>query len=131
MFGSKVLIVDDDPELVALVSTWLRKEGLDTCNASDGVGALMQVRKEQPDLIILDLGLPAGDGMVTLERLKRSSASSGIPVLVLSAQPAAEAEKRALEAGAHTYLEKRGNRADFIAAVNAALDHDAAPDSFA
>lgn len=130
MLGSKVLIVDDDPELVTLVSTWLRKEGLDTCTASDGVSCLMQVRKEQPHLIVLDLGLPAGDGMITLERLKRSVHSSGVPVLVLSAKPAAEAEQRALAAGAHSYLEKRGKRADFVAAVRSALETEAAADSF-
>ena len=131
MPGSKVLIVDDDPELVALISSWLKREGMETCFAADGASCLMQARKQQPDLIVLDLGLPAGDGMTALARLKKNVNTSQVPVVVLSARSADTSSRAALDAGAHAYLEKTGTREQFLETVRGVLSEENIADSFA
>lgn len=123
MFGAKVLIVDDDPELVALVSNWLRKEGFETCSAGDGASCIAQARSQKPDVIVLDIGLPAGDGLTALGRLKKNMHTAGIPVVVLSAKSAEEASASAISAGAVGYVEKTGSRAQFVDVVRAAMEN--------
>jgi len=99
MEKSKILIVDDDPDLRLALKVRLRANHYDTVHASDGYSAIAVAQREQPNLIILDLGLPAGDGFVVLQRLQDSDALSNIPVIVLSARDAQANEQRALQAG--------------------------------
>ena len=131
MIGTKVLIVDDDRELVALVARWLRQEGIETCAASDTIQGQMQARKERPDLILLDIGLPGGDGFVALDRLQKNVHTAGVPVLVLSAKSADEAAAKALAAGACAYVEKAAGRTELIAAIRNALEPEAVADAIA
>ena len=69
----KILIVDDDPELRRGLNLRLRANHYDTAYATDGVSAMAMAQKEKPDLIILDIGLPAGDGYVVLDRLQENA----------------------------------------------------------
>src|SRR5208283_3913106 len=82
----KILVVDDDPDLVRALRLRLRANNYDVTTASDGYSAIASAQKEHPALIILDLGLPVGDGFVVLDRLQNSDALSGVPVIVLSAR---------------------------------------------
>ncbi|HEV7220942.1 MAG TPA: response regulator [Terriglobales bacterium] len=82
----KILIVDDDPELRRGLNLRLRANHYDTAYATDGVSAMAMAQKEKPDLIILDIGLPAGDGYVVLDRLQENASLSCIPVIVLTAR---------------------------------------------
>lgn len=82
----KILIVDDDPDLRIALKLRLRANDYDTINAVDGYSAITQAHKQKPDLIILDLGLPAGDGFVVLDRLHRNPELADIPVIVLTAR---------------------------------------------
>ena len=82
----KILVVDDDPDLVRAMRLRLRANNYDVTTASDGYGAIASAQKERPALIILDLGLPVGDGFVVLDRLQNSDTLSGVPVIVLSAR---------------------------------------------
>src|ERR1700685_3022496 len=84
--SSKILIIDDDPDLRQGLKLRLRANHYDTVHAVDGDSALTQAHKEQPDLIILDLGLPAGDGFVVLDRLHNDDRLCDIPVIVLTAR---------------------------------------------
>ncbi len=86
----KILIVDDDPDLRQALRLRLRANHYDTINAADGYSAIAQAYKEHPDLIILDLGLPAGDGFVVLDRLQRDDKLSNIPVIVSNGSRSAE-----------------------------------------
>jgi DNA-binding response OmpR family regulator len=72
MANSKIMIVDDDPDLRQALWLRLRANHYDTVNVVDGYSAIAQAYKEQPDLIILDLGLPAGDGFVVLDVCARN-----------------------------------------------------------
>ena len=79
----KILIVDDDADLRAALNIRLRANGYEVAFAADALSAVAQARKLTPDLILLDLGLPAGDGFSVLERLKANDSLSLIPVIVV------------------------------------------------
>lgn len=118
----KVLVVDDDPDMLRLLSAKLKKNGYQVAFASDGISCMSEVRKQEPDLIVLDLGMPAGDGFKTLERLKSRVAFSAIPVVVLTAREASEVKQKALNAGASAFFEKTTNKDELLAAVWRLLD---------
>lgn len=120
--SKKILIVDDDPDMLRLMSVKLKKNGYEVVVAGDGVACMSMVRKETPDLIVLDLGLPAGDGFKTLERLKSLVPFSSIPVIVLTARDAAEAKDKALNAGASAFFEKTASKDEVMDAVWRLLD---------
>ena len=91
MANSKIMIVDDDPDLRQALRLRLRANQYETVNAVDGYSAIAMAYKERPDLIILDLGLPAGDGFVVLDRLQKDDKLSAIPVIVLDgARPSSQ-----------------------------------------
>src|SRR6187455_1944034 len=82
--ATRILIVDDQ-DIRKLLGHRLKADGFEPIFAGDAISAVNQARKEQPDLILLDLMLPAGDGYVVMERLKAMPALEGIPVIVISA----------------------------------------------
>jgi DNA-binding response OmpR family regulator len=94
MENHKILIVDDDPDLRQALRLRLRANQYDAVNAGDGYFAIAVAYKQRPDLIILDLGLPAGDGFVVLDRLQRDDRLSKIPVIVLTARDPQSSEKK-------------------------------------
>jgi DNA-binding response OmpR family regulator len=106
MGQKKILVVDDDPEIRLGLQLRLTANHYDVIFAGDGVASIAEARKHMPDLMILDLGLPAGDGFSVLERLKVNESLSSIPVIVLSGRDRVGNWDRALKAGAKTFLQK-------------------------
>src|SRR5260221_12804480 len=100
MSRAKIMVLDDDPDLRQVVSLLLRANNFDTVNACDGYSAIALAQKERPHLIILDLGLPAGDGFAVLKNLQEYPALSVIPVIVLTARDPEVNEKHTPETGA-------------------------------
>jgi diguanylate cyclase (GGDEF)-like protein len=82
--GSRILIVEDDPSLASVLANTLREEGYRVESASDGPTGLRQARQEVPDLVLLDVKLPGFDGFDTAARLRRGTATRGVPILFLS-----------------------------------------------
>lgn len=123
MATQKILIVDDDPDLRQALRVRLRANRYDTVNAGDGYSAIAQAYKERPDLIILDLGLPAGDGFVVLDRLQRDDKLSTIPVIVLTARDPQNNEERALQSGASAFFQKPADNAELLEVIRATLAH--------
>jgi DNA-binding response OmpR family regulator len=121
MTNSKILIVDDDPDLRQALRLRLRANHYDTVNAGDGYSAIAMAYKERPDLIILDLGLPAGDGFVVLDRLQKDDKLSSIPVIVLTARDPEGSERRALQAGAAAFFQKPADNAELLDVIRATL----------
>ena len=121
MSDRKILIIDDDSDIRLGLNIRLRASGYSTAFASDGAGSIGMARKEKPALILLDLGLPAGDGFQVLERLKINNELSHIPVIVLSARDADVNERRSLKAGAYAYLEKPVDDEDLLETIASAL----------
>jgi CheY-like chemotaxis protein len=108
MSNKKILIVEDDADVRLGYQVLLKANGYDTFFAADSITAISEARKQMPDLIILDLGLPAGDGHVVLERLRGSVNMDlgGIPVVVVSGRDLRGNKERALKAGAKAFLQK-------------------------
>jgi DNA-binding response OmpR family regulator len=121
MGNKKILIVDDDPDIREGMQVRLNYSGYDTCFAIDALSCVDAAHKEKPDLIILDLGLPKGDGFVVIEQLKRHPTLSVIPIVVVSARDARSNQERAAKAGATAYLQKPVNNAEFLAVIRKAL----------
>jgi DNA-binding response OmpR family regulator len=121
MKNQKILIVDDDPDLRQALKLRLRANHYDTVHAVDGYSAVAIAYKEHPNLIILDLGLPAGDGFVVLDRLQADDKLSTIPVIVLTARDAQSSERRALQAGAAAFFQKPADNAELLAVIRATL----------
>ena len=117
----KILIVDDDANLRRALKIRLRANHYDTVQASDGYSAIAVAQKEQPNLIILDLGLPAGDGFVVLERLRDSDSLSSIPVIVLTARDPQSNKQQTLQAGATAFFQKPVDNSELLAVIRESL----------
>ena len=102
----KILVVDDDSELVALLNFNLRKAGFAVGTARDGVEALKKARSIHPDLILLDLMLPEMDGFAVCEILRRDPSTSSIPILILTALTSQLGRLAGFDCGATDYLTK-------------------------
>src|SRR3984893_16090104 len=106
MTQKTILIVDDDPDIRLSLHLRLKANHYNVIFAGDGMAAIAEARKHTPDLIILDLGLPAGDGFSVMERLKANDSLSSIPVIVVSARNRDANVDRAMQAGAKAFLQK-------------------------
>ena len=117
----KILLVDDDPDLLRALRLRLRANNYEVTTASDGYAAIAAAQKERPALIILDLGLPVGDGFVVLDRLQNSDALAGIPVIVLSARDPQNNEEKALKAGAAAFFQKPADNDELLSVIRVSL----------
>ena len=115
MPNKKILIIEDDPDVRLGYNVLLKAHGYDTCFAPDSLAAMSEARKHKPDAIILDLGLPAGDGFVVLDRFRTHTYLSLVPVIVVSGRDVHISKPRALKAGARAYLQKPWNDKELLA----------------
>lgn len=120
----KVLIVDDDRDFVLGLGLRLRAQGFDVATALDAIGAVSMARKESPDIILLDYGLPGGNGLTVLERLKSLMLIS--PTIVLSASEISDLPKQMKRAGAFAFLRKPIDNAMLLSTIHRALGRMAA-----
>jgi DNA-binding response OmpR family regulator len=125
MGNKKILIVDDDPDVRQGLNVRLKANHYDTFFAGDALSSMTEARKHEPDLIILDLGLPAGDGFLVMERLKAIPALAVIPIIVVSARDVLANKERALKAGAKAYLQKPVDNAELLKVIRRALGEPA------
>ena len=114
----RILVVDDEPNILATLAPLLRSRGYDVTTAMNGRGALEAVERDNPDLIVLDLGLPDMDG-VDVCRLVRDGRAT--PIIVLSARGAEDDKVRALDSGADDYVTKPFGVEELLARVRVAL----------
>jgi DNA-binding response OmpR family regulator len=123
--NKKILIVDDDMDVRRGLHIRLKANHYDASFAVDGLTSISEAKKHQPDLIILDLGLPAGDGFVVLERLRADDSLNLIPVIVVSGRDRLADKERALKAGAKAFLEKPLENEELLAVIRHALGETA------
>jgi DNA-binding response OmpR family regulator len=121
MNKAKILIIDDDNNLRRALHIRLKAAGYETAFAVDGLTAMNIALKEAPDLVLLDLGLPAGDGFVVMERFQKHTKLSCIPIIVLTARVARGNQERALAAGACAFFQKPVDHEALLAAIAQAL----------
>lgn len=121
MNRKKILIVEDDRDLVNSLSIRLRANHYDTVAAYDGDCAVDVARREMPDLILLDLGLPGCDGYAVMTNMKAFAELAGIPVIILTAREKMRDKLRAMDSGALYFIEKPFDNEDLLAVISSAL----------
>jgi len=134
--ADRILVVDDEPEIVALVTYHLAKTGYRISTASSGQDALDMARRDRPSLIVLDLMLPGMSGFDVLEQLRSDDATRDVAVLMLTARREEPDRIRGLSLGADDYLTKPFSPQELVLRVGAILRRSSATpttssDSFA
>jgi two-component system KDP operon response regulator KdpE len=124
--GAHVLVVDDDPQILRALRTNLAAHGYRVVAAQNGNEALEAYRRQRPDLIVLDLGLPDVDGLEVIRRVREHDAT---PIVVLSARETERDKVAALDLGADDYLTKPFGADELLARIRVALRHAAHPAS--
>ncbi len=118
MSNVKILVVDDEPSILNLVTSYLRKEGYEVFTASDGPSGLKAAQVYKPDLVVLDIMLPGMDGIELLTRLRRAS---DVYVIMLTAKTEETDKIIGLSVGADDYVTKPFSPRELVARVKAAL----------
>lgn len=116
----RILIVDDEPQILRFLRTSLPPHGYACVEAATGEQAIKSFARERPDAIILDLGLPGQDGFAVIQAIRVGALT---PIIVLSARGDVEGKVRALELGADDYVTKPFDMAELLARLKAALRH--------
>ena len=129
MTKTKILVVDDEADIVELVAFNLRQEGFEVITAANGWEAVQKARSDLPDLILLDLMLPELDGFAVCELLCRLPATAAIPVIMLTAWTSDQARVLGLELGADDYVTKPFSPRELMLRVQRVLERvkDSAP----
>jgi len=117
----RILVVDDEPEIVKTVGLRLKASGYEVLTAGDGIQATSIAMHDHPDVIILDIGMPAGDGHLVAKRL-RDSVKSMIPIIFLTAHTSKEDYEKAFEEGVAKYITKPFRPEELLAAVEELME---------
>ncbi|MBI2433324.1 MAG: response regulator [Candidatus Hydrogenedentes bacterium] len=117
MANPKILVVDDEPDVVSLIETTLRADGFEVVKAYDGIGALDLVTSERPDLILLDIMMPMMSGYEVCEQVKANPETQHIPVVCLSSAHTPDARAQSIRVGAATLVTKPFFPAELVAQI--------------
>jgi DNA-binding response OmpR family regulator len=117
MSNKKILVIEDDADVRLGYNVLLKANHYDTFFAADAMGAIVEARKCMPDVIVLDLGLPAGDGFVVLERLRANMQLQMVPVIVVSGRDLPVNKERVLLLGAKAFIQKPWNDNELLALI--------------
>jgi CheY-like chemotaxis protein len=121
MDSTRILVVDDNPDIRKGLGLRLRASGYEVLFAVDAVSATAALVTEKPNLVILDLGLPGGEGFVVMERLQKNDRLASIPVIVLTGREATDNRDRAMQAGAVAFFQKPVEDSKLLSAIDKAL----------
>lgn len=124
MPGKKILVVDDEPDLLRLLEFLLRNEGYEVVCAQDGTSALEMAKTQKPDIILLDVVLPDMDGREVCRRLRSSPDTSATPIWMLSARTQEPDIKQSLQAGADKHVAKPFKPRDIVVSIRKTLSDD-------
>ncbi len=114
----KILVIDDEQDILRLLERILTAEGFQVRLASDGVYGVSILREEVPDLVILDIMMPGPDGLLVLDRIREYS---NAPVIMLTGKRDEETLKKAIELGADDFVRKPFRPAELVARINSKL----------
>lgn len=118
MTSKRILIVEDDSDTRLAYHIFLRVKQYDTFFAKDPLSCLWEAHKNRPELILMDIGLEAGDGFRAMEQLKAAVHLADIPVIVVSGGDARLLESRALQSGAKAYFQKPVDQAQLLKTIS-------------
>ncbi len=122
--AKKILIVDDDKQIVSLLASRLKAQKYEIVVAYDGVQAVAKAFSEKPDLILLDMKMPGGDGLQVIENLKSSADTALIPIIVVTAFPSQEMRQKSKEMGALDLIAKPFEAQDMLSRIKEALGEE-------
>lgn len=117
----KIMILEDDKQITTALRLRLRKAGFEVCTAEDAVVAARVAVKEDPDLAILDISVPGGNGFIVAERLQQLDSTAGIPMIFLTASRQPGLADRAAEQGASAFLLKPYDFDELLSHIESAL----------
>jgi two-component system alkaline phosphatase synthesis response regulator PhoP len=117
MLKRKVLVVDDEKDIVKCLSMRLEKSEYEVLTAHDGFQATKKAMSENPDLIILDIGMPSGNGHEVVRCLRAEESTCRIPIIFLTAHTSEEDYRKAVESGVERYITKPFRAESLMAAV--------------
>ena len=117
----RVLVVDDDPEIVTFLATLLELEGIESTVATSAAAALEKLEQGVPNLVLLDIAMPDRDGLDLCRALKKDPRTREVPVFVVSARPGKDVVERALAAGAEEFIRKPFENQELIARIRVRL----------
>jgi two-component system phosphate regulon response regulator PhoB len=127
---TKILVIDDEKDIVALLRYHLDKAGFHCLEAMDGATALRLIREQHPDLLLLDLMLPGMDGLEICRQLRQDAATARLPILMLTAKAEEVDRVVGLEVGADDYVVKPFSPRELIARIKAILRRAQEPSDF-
>jgi putative two-component system response regulator len=116
-----VLLVDDDNIFLLSIGVRLKSMGYTVCTAKDAASAISVARKNDPDVIVLDVSLPAGDGFLVAERLRNLMVSAATPIIIITASEKPELRQRAMNLGAVGFMKKPFDATTLADAIESAL----------
>lgn len=120
--GKRILVVDDESNIVQMLETRLKAKGFEVISAATGEEALSRVKKDHPDLVILDVMMPPPNGFQVCRTLKDDSDLKKIPIILLTAKSTESDKFWGLEAGADAYVTKPYNADDLLTKVRTLLE---------
>jgi two-component system response regulator VicR len=118
----KILIVDDEIDVVEVIEMLLKSESYEVLKAYDGKEALGILEEETPDLVILDIMMPEIDGVEVCRRMRKLDKMSDIPIIMFSAKLSAQDKKNSFDAGADGFITKPFNARGFISGIKTYLE---------
>jgi two-component system cell cycle response regulator len=116
-----VLLVDDDNVFLLAIGVRLKGMGYTVCTSKDAASAISAVRKNSPDVVVLDISLPAGDGFLVAERLQKLPVAAATPIIIVTASENPSLPERAMKAGAVAFLKKPFDAATLANVIESAL----------
>ena len=119
--SERILVADDDPDILTVVKVNLELDGFEVGTAVDGEDALQKASSQPPDVIVLDIMMPRMDGLTALHRLRSQATTAGVPIILLTARGLPEDRVRGLELGADDYITKPFDITELAARVRAVL----------
>ena len=117
-----ILLVEDDKEITLSIGIRLRSMGYELVNAPDAIGAISLARRANPDVAVIDINLPGGDGFLVAERLNALVETSMIPLIFMTASKKPGLKERAEQLGAVAFLEKPFDAKQLVSAIEQAMD---------
>lgn len=119
--ASRILIIDDEPNIVLSLEFLMKREGYEVAVAGDGEGALRAMAERRPDLVILDVMMPKLNGFEVCQRIRAEPALRGVRVLMLTAKGRETEMKKGLELGADAYVTKPFSTKELVAEIRRLL----------
>ncbi|MDO8804000.1 MAG: response regulator [Elusimicrobiota bacterium] len=118
---NKILIADDDAEMLEMLSSMLEGEGYTVIKAENGLEAVELARKELPALVMLDIHMPKMDGLKACKEIKSDPATRSVPVVMLTVEGSINEIQQAISYGAKTYITKPSSRVEILKVVKSII----------